>query len=167
MCELLGVKCEKSANKRAELQEEFERYFDYDRPDKRHFLIKKIYDEPLPGLENGFFYKTMIIPVKCSKEDYEYLMQCSRWAGDCWNEIVIADKKHYEETGNFMTRKELQLFVKNITPLHAVGNQHVFAKYYSARDAMFRSKKKNHDNSNKVKLPYRNKKYFVVGWNVF
>ena len=167
LCSLLGVKCEDGQNKKVEQLEEFERYFDYERPDKYHFLITKIYDKPLPGLENGFFYKTLTIPVKCSKEDYQYLIQCSRWAGDCWNEIVIEDKKHYEETGNFMTRKELQSFVKNITPLHAVGNQHVFTKYYSARDAMFRSKQKNHENSNKVKLPYRHKKYFVVGWNVF
>ena len=167
MCELLGVKCEKSANKRAELQEEFERYFDYDRPDKRHFLIKKIYDEPLPGLENGFFYKTMIIPVKCSKEDYEYLMQCSRWAGDCWNEIVKADKEFEKNNGRLMNKKELQSFVKNITPLHAVGNQHVYIKYETARAAMFESKKSGHKNSNKVKLPYKKKKYFVVGWNVF
>lgn len=167
LCGLLGVKCENGQNKKVEQLEEFERFFKFERPDKYHFIIKEIYDKPLPGLENGFFYKTMTIPVKCSKEDYKYLIKCSRWAGDCWNEIVIADKKYYKETGNFMTHKELQSFVKNITPLHAVGNQHVFTKYYSARDAMFRSKQKNHENSNKVKLPYRHKKYFVVGWNVF
>jgi len=109
----------------------------------------------------------MIIPVKCSDEDYKYLMQCSRWAGKCWNEIVKADNECYKATGKFMSRGEIQKFVKNITPLHAVGNQHVFTKYYSARDAMFRSRKAEHGNNDKVKLPYRKKKYFVVGWNVF
>ena len=137
LCDLLGVKCETATNKRVELLEEFERYFDFERPDKRHFLIKKIYDNPLQGLENGFFYKTVIIPVKCSKEDYQYLTKCSKWAGECWNKIVKADNDYYKENKKFMNKKELQSFVTNITPLHAVGNQHVYLKY------------------------------FVTGWNVF
>ena len=167
LCELLGVICETATNRKVMLLEEFERYFEFERPDKYRFLIKKIYDNPLPGLENGFFYKTMIIPVKCSKEDYQYLMQCSRWAGDCWNKIVKADNDYYKENKKFMNKKELQSFVTNITPLHAVGNQHVYLKYFVSRDAMFRSRKAQHENNNNVKLPYKKKKYFVVGWNVF
>ena len=167
LCNLLGVKCETATNKRVELYEEFQRYFDYEKVNKQNFLITKIYDNPLPGLENGFFYKTMVIPVKCSKEDYQYLLQCSHWAGDCWNEIVKADKEFDKNNGRLMNKKELQSFVKNLTPLHAAGNQHVYLKYYIARDAMFRSRQAEHKNSNKVKLPYKTKKYFVVGWNVF
>ena len=109
----------------------------------------------------------MIIPVKCSDTDHKYLMQCSRWAGDCWNEIVKADNDFYKKNGRLMKKSELQTFVKNRTPLHAVGNQHVYLKYFTARDAMFKSRKAEHENSGKVKLPYRKKKYFVVGWNVF
>lgn len=121
----------------------------------------------MPGLDGGYFYKTLIIPVKCSKENYQYLMKCSRWAGDCWNELVKADNDFYKENGRLMKKGELQTFVKNLTPLHASGNQHVYIKYETARTAMFKSRDKNHENSNKVKLPYRKKKYFVVGWNVF
>lgn len=167
LCDLLGVKCETATNKRVELLEEFERYFDFERPDKRHFLIKKIYDNPLQGLENGFFYKTVIIPVKCSKEDYQYLTKCSKWAADCWNLIVKEDNNFYKNSGRFMNKKELQSFVKNLTPLHAAGNQHVYLKYYDARDAMFCSIQANHEGSKSVKLPYKKKKYFVTGWNVF
>lgn len=167
LCKLLGVECVEAQNKRVRLYEEFSRYFDYEKPNKANFLITKIYDKPLAGLENGYFYKTMIIPVKCSDEDYKYLMQCSRWAADCWNEIVKADKEFYKENNRLMLKSELQTFVKNITPLHAVGNQHVYLKYYIARDAMFRSRNSGYDNSNKVELPYKKKKYFVVGWNVF
>ena len=167
LCDLLGVKCETAQNKKAELLEEFERYFEFEQPDNRHFLITKIYDESLLGLDGGYFYKTLIIPVKCSKKDYQYLMKCSRWAGDCWNELVKADNDFYKENGRLMKKGELQTFVKNLTPLHAVGNQHVYIKYETARTAMFKSRDKNRENSNKVKLPYRKKKYFVVGWNVF
>lgn len=167
LCDLLGVECQKGQNRRIELYEEFQRYFEYEKVNKQNFLITKIYDTPLPGLENGFFYKTMIIPVKCSNEDYQYLIQCSKWAGDCWNEIVKADNNFYKENGRLMQKSELQSFVKNITPLHAVGNQHVYLKYYVARDAMFRSRNAGHKDSKKVELPHKHKKYFVVGWNVF
>lgn len=167
ICKLLGKPFSDATNKKVEYLEEFERYCRFDRPDNRNFVIEEVYDEPKIGFENGFFYKTMIIPVKCSDKDYKYLMQCSRWAGDCWNAIVKADNECYEQNNRYMTRSEIQTFVKDITPLHAVGNQHVFIKYYSARDAMFRSMKAEHENSKKVKLPYKKKKYFVVGWNVF
>lgn len=167
LCKLLGVKCQEGQNKRIKLYEEFQRYFEYEKVNKQNFLITKIYDNPLPGLENGFFYKTMIIPVKCSKDDYQYLMRCSKWAGDCWNKIVKADNNFYKENGRLMQKSELQSFVKNITPLHAVGNQHVYLKYYVARDAMFRSRNSGHKDSKKVELPHKHKKYFVVGWNVF
>ena len=39
LCSLLGVKCEDGQNKKVEQLEEFERYFDYERPDKYHFLV--------------------------------------------------------------------------------------------------------------------------------
>ena len=167
LCNLLKVECAKATNKKVEFLEKLECYCKYERPDNRHFVITEIFETPLPTLDDGYFYKTMIIPVKCSDEDYRYLMQCSRWAGDCWNEIVKADNEFHKENDRFMNKKELQSFVTNITPLHAVGNQHVYLKYFVARDSMFRSIKAKHENSNKVKLPYKKKKYFVVGWNVF
>lgn len=167
MCKLLDVKREDATNKKVEQLEEFERYFDFERPDKYHFIIKEIYQIPKPGFENGFFYKTVIVPVKCSKEDYDYLIQCRKWAGDCWNALVKADKEYYEENKKFMNRSQLQSFVKGLTSLHAAGNQHVYLEYFTSRDAMFRSRKVGHKNSNKVELPYKKKKYFVVGWNVF
>ena len=167
LCNALGVEYSKATNKKVEFLEKLESYCKYERPDNRYFVITEIFETPLPTLDDGYFYKTMIIPVKCSDEDYKYLMQCSRWAGECWNEIVKADNDYYKVNGRFMNKKELQSFVTNITPLHAVGNQHVYLKYFVARDAMFRSKNAGHENSAKVNLPYKKKKYFVVGWNVF
>lgn len=167
LCNALGVECSKATNKKIEFLEKLESYCKYERPDNRHFVITDIFKTPLPTLDDGYFYKTMIIPVKCSDEDYKYLMQCSRWAADCWNEIVKADNEYYNANQKFMNKSELQAFVKNLTPLHAVGNQHVYLKYFIARDAMFKSRKAMHENSKKVNLPYKKKKYYVVGWNVF
>ena len=167
LCGLLGVEYSKAANKKVPLLEKFESYFEFERPDNRHFMITKIYDTPLPVIDDGYFYKTIIIPVKCSDEDYQYLMQCTRWAGDCWNKIVKADNDFYKENGRLMKKSEIQSFVTNITPLHAVGNQHVYLKYYTSRNAMFNSRNAGHKDSKKVNLPYKKKKYFVVGWDVF
>lgn len=167
LSDLLGVKYSKASNKKVEFLEKLESYCKYERPDNRHFTIVEIYKTPLPTLDNGYFYKTIIIPVKCSDEDYKYLMQCSRWAGDCWNALVKADKDFYKENGRLMKKSEMQTFVKNRTPLHAVGNQHVYMKYETARTAMFKSREAGHSESKKVNLPYKYKKYFVVAWNVF
>lgn len=167
LSDLLGVKYSKASNKKVEFLEKLESYCKYERPDNRHFTIVEIYKTPLPTLDDGYFYKTIIIPVKCSDKDYKYLMQCSRWAGDCWNALVKADKDFYKENGRLMKKSEMQTFVKNRTPLHAVGNQHVYMKYETARTAMFKSREAGHSESKKVNLPYKYKKYFVVAWNVF
>ena len=57
LCNLLGVKCETATNKRMALYDDFHRYFDYEKINKQDFLIKDIYEKPLAGFENGFFYK--------------------------------------------------------------------------------------------------------------
>lgn len=164
----MGVEYIKNATNRKEAQlEDFSRYFEFEQVDRSNLRVTKIYKEPLAGLDNGYFYKTMIIPVKCNSEDYKYLLQCREWAGQCWNALVKVDNEFYDNKKRFMNKGELQTFVKDITPLHASGNQYVYLKYFSARDAMFRSREAGHKNSNKVKLPYKQKKYFSVAWNVF
>ena len=159
-------RCE-ATNKKKEQQDDWTRFFDYDMVSKYEYIIREIYDEPLIGFENGFFYKTVYIPVKCSKKDYEYLKQCRKWSAQCWNELVKADTEYYKNTGKHMMRSELQAFVKDITPLHAVGNQHVYLKYFTSREAMYKSIQANHKDSHKVELPYKEKNEFVVGWNNF
>lgn len=59
----------------------------------------------------------------------------------------------------------MQFAVKGCVKLHAKGINHVYRKYLTARDAMFRSIKAKHKNSNKVKLPYKCKRYFNTGWD--
>ena len=98
------MKYETGTNRKVELLEEFERYFDYERIGNNKFLIKEIYKEPLPGIEN-FFYKTVIIPVKCSKDDYEYLAQCNKWSAECWNALVAQDKSFYEKNERYFCEK--------------------------------------------------------------
>lgn len=95
------------------------------------------------------------------------MSQCNKWSARCWNSLVKADREYHEQNGKYMNRSQLQTFVKGITPLHAAGNQHVYIKYYTSRDAMFQSIKAKHENSSKVKLPYKEKNFYVTGWNPY
>lgn len=105
------------------------------------------------------------MPVKCNKSDYEYLMQCNKYSAQIWNACVKSDKEHNKITGKYLTRSELQFMMKKSVPIILANSiNFVILKYITARDAMFRSIKANHKNSKKVKLPYKEKKYFNTGY---
>ncbi len=110
-------------------------------------------------------YKTVIIPVKCNKTDYAYLMTLNKLSAEVWNHCIDLDKECVKQTGKFMTMKNMQTAVKNYNGLHAKGISFVYHKYLVARDAMFKSINAKHENSEKVKLPYRYKKYYNTGWD--
>ena len=110
-------------------------------------------------------YKTIIIPVKCNSTDYKYLMGCNKMSADVWNYCIEIDKKYQEQNKKFMDKKTMQTTVKGYTKLHAKGVCHVYRKYIMARDAMFKSINAKHENSNTVKLPYRQKVFFPTGWD--
>ena len=110
-------------------------------------------------------YKTYIIPVNCNKSDYNYLMQCNKYSAIIWNNCVNVDRENREEHNKSLTRSELQFMMKKTVPIILANSINmVILKYVTARDAMFRSIKAKHENSNKVKLPYKEKKYFNTGW---
>lgn len=75
------------------------------------------------------------------------------------------DKESIENTGKQMSFKDLQTATKGYNNLHGKGITLVFNKYISARDAMWKSIKAKHENSSKVKLPYKEKKFFNTGWD--
>lgn len=60
---------------------------------------------------------------------------------------------------------DMQRAIKGYKDLHSKGIGLVFHKYYYARNAMWKSIKANHENSGKVKMPYKEKKYFNTGWD--
>lgn len=110
-------------------------------------------------------YRTMTIPVKCSKRDLNYLFNCNRLSAEVWNLCVELDKEYKEVHGKSIGRSELQRRTKNCVHLHSKNIQHVAHKYLFARDAMWASIMAKHENSHKVQLPYRHKKYFTSGWD--
>lgn len=92
-------------------------------------------------------------------------MQCNKWSAEVWNYCVKIDKEFKDKNGIAMNMSEMQTAVKGQTNLHAKGVHHVYRKYLSARASMWKSIRAKHDNSNKVKIPYKNKKYFTSGWD--
>jgi len=93
-------------------------------------------------------------------------MQCNKYSAIIWNACVKEDQENRKENDKSLTRSELQFMMKKSVP-HILANSinYVILKYITARDAMFMSIKVKHENSNKVKLPYKEKKYFNTIWN--
>lgn len=106
-----------------------------------------------------------MIPVKCSKKDYSYLLSLNKLSAICWNKCVEIDRIHHEKTGKYLNQSEMQNQIKGCVPIHSKGIYHVYRKYLNARKSMFLSIKAKHENSEKVKLPYKHKKYFNTGWD--
>lgn len=86
-------------------------------------------------------------------------------SADTWNYCVKIDKEYHDINGKYMDMSTMQTAIKGYNKLHAKGHTLVYRKYISARSSMFKSIKANHENSNKVKLPYKEKKYFNTGWD--
>ena len=110
-------------------------------------------------------YKTIIIPVKCNKTDYQYLLGLNRLSAEVWNLCVKLDKEYQEANGKQIPFKELQYAVKGCNNLHSKGISLVFRKYFYSRKAMWQSINAKHENSNKAKMPYKEKRYFNTGWD--
>lgn len=129
-------------------------------------MIISIINKYYINLKGGeFIYKTKIIPVKCNKTDYQYLLKLNKLSADAWNYCVKIDKEYYSKNGKYMDMSKMQSEIKGYNELHTKGLYHVYRKYLNARSSMFKSIKAKHENSNKVKLPYRKKKYFNTGWD--
>lgn len=107
----------------------------------------------------------MIVPVKCNKSDYDYLMQCNKYSAQIWNACIKLDKEHRQQTGNYISQHDLQMTLKKSVPIILANSiNFVIIKYLTARSAMFRSIKAKHKNSSKVKLPYKEKKFYNTGY---
>lgn len=82
-----------------------------------------------------------------------------------WNLCVQLDNEYQRQYKKSINQTELQRKTKKCVPLHSKNIQHVVHKYLFARDSTWKSISAKHNNSHKVKLPYKNKKYFTSGWD--
>ena len=103
--------------------------------------------------------------MNCSQKDLNYLFKCNKLSAEVWNLCIKLDKEHQDKYGEQINQSQLQKQTKSCTSLHSKNIHHVVHKYLFARDAMWRSRKAKHENSHKVKLPYKHKKYFTSGWD--
>lgn len=113
----------------------------------------------------NIIYKSLIVPVNCNKTDYAYLSQCNKYSAIIWNMCVKADEDNYNKTKKFLGLSALEKINKQRVPhITASSINSVVIKYMSARNAMFESRKVNCEN-NKIKLPYKEKKYYNTYWS--
>lgn len=103
--------------------------------------------------------------MQCNHEDYKYLINANKISAEVWNYCVKIDQECKESSGKQMKFSELQSSVKKFRSLSSKNNQLTFMKYFYSRDAMWKSIKARHENSGKVKLPYKEKKYFNTRWD--
>ena len=92
-------------------------------------------------------------------------MQCNKYSAIIWNNCVKADQEYYKENKKYLTQSQLQFMMKKSVHIILANSINiVIIKYITARNAMWNSIKIKHENSKKVKLPYKEKKYFNTGW---
>lgn len=78
---------------------------------------------------------------------------------------VKSDQEYNKQCGKYLGLSALEQITKKQVPIILANSINaVVIKYLSARDAMFRSIKSKHENSNKVKLPYKEKKFYNTKW---
>jgi len=111
-------------------------------------------------------YKTRIVPLKCNKTDYEYMLTLNKISADVWNYCIQIDEENRKKTKKDLTLSELEFETKQKFLLHAKGVHHIVFKYYYARNNMWKSRKANHKNSRKVELPYKEKRFLPTGWDI-
>lgn len=92
------------------------------------------------------------------------MTKLNNFSAEVWNYLVKADIENKNITGKNLTLSEMEEKTKKMNILHASGIHHVVFKYLHARKGMWESRKAKHENSSKVELPYKDKKYLPTGW---
>jgi putative transposase len=110
-------------------------------------------------------YKTIRVPLKCNKKDFEYVKNLNKVSAQIWNNCVKMDKEYTKKNKKSMTLSMLEFENKQKFPIHAKGINHIVIKYYNCRNAMWKSIKKKQKNSKLAKLPYKQKEYMPTGWD--
>jgi putative transposase len=92
-------------------------------------------------------------------------MQCNKYSAIVWNNCLKVDKESKEKIDRSLTRSELQFLMKKSVPYILANSINiVIFKYVTARDSMWKSIRAKHKESNKVRLPYKEKKFYNTGW---
>lgn len=108
-------------------------------------------------------YKTKQISVKCSKTDYQYLLNCNRESAKVWNYILMVNENFRKENnGKWIDRNKLQKLTKSCADLPAKCIHHVCYRYLEARDSALKAKNGMGDNNH---YPHNIKKYFATTWD--
>lgn len=109
-------------------------------------------------------YKSIVLPIKTSKENIDYLFKCNKETAKVWNECIRLHKKLWTEKQEYVDRKYLQDHIKgsfsNI--LAAKCMQITIKKYLQAVKAVQQARKIGRTDE---KYPWRQKKNYNTTWD--
>lgn len=110
-------------------------------------------------------YKTIIVPIKTTQENLDYLYQCNKDNAKVWNECIKLTNNLWEQEEKYIDRKYLQQHIKgnfsNI--LYSKCIQVTIKKYLSNISGIIKAKKAGR---NDILFPYKQKKNFNTMWDV-
>lgn len=109
-------------------------------------------------------YKTITVPIKCNKEDLDYLYQCNRESARIWNECVRLGKEAYEKDKTFLDQNYFQQVFKSgySNFLNVKSMQLVSKKYVSCMNGITKTRKTGRTD---CVYPYKEKKNFNSLWD--
>ena len=92
-------------------------------------------------------------------------MQCNKYSAIIWNMCVKADQEYKKVNNKYLGLSALEQITKKQVPyILANSINAVVIKYITARNNMWKSIKAKHETSDKVKLPYKDKKFYNTIW---
>ena len=97
---------------------------------------------------------------KTSRIDLNRLFECNRVSAEIWNTSLELAKNHHLETGEWITKSELQRQTKKLFPLHSQSVQSVVHRYIWNRDSAHKAREKGYN----TRYPHRTKKYYPTRW---
>ena len=97
---------------------------------------------------------------KTSRIDLNRLFECNRVSAEIWNTSLELAKNHHLETGEWITKSELQRQTKKLFPLHSQSVQSVVHRYIWNRDSAHKAREKGYS----TRYPHRTKKYYPTRW---
>jgi len=98
--------------------------------------------------------------LRVSPEQAELLNKYQKEAAACWNYIVGLAKTYYEATcGKWISKSELQKWVKGRFELHSQTIQALTDKFVANRQTAAKLRRKG---NKKIRYPYRKKKYLTI-----
>lgn len=102
------------------------------------------------------------VRFRSSRNDLDRLFSCNRLSAEVWNKVLELASEHHQETGQWISKTELQTATRKINDLHSKSIQAVAHRYCWNRGAAKTARDQGHT---KTRYPYKKKNYLTTKWD--